>query len=84
MRILCRAGSTLESAGMRQSKGRLMLVTEAKAKLTALKTNCTDPGTGKLACPSSVRYCSQRLRACTNNHICKFQHFSKNINCVMH
>ena len=45
----------------RQSTERLPLVTVAKAKLTALNTQCTVLGKGMLIPPKRVMYCIHRV-----------------------
>ena len=59
-RTLCKAGFRVCTCS-RQSTERLPLVTVAKAKLTALNTQCTVFGNGMLTPPKRVMYCIQRV-----------------------
>jgi len=62
-RTLCKAGF-MASTSSRQSTERLPLVTLAKAKLTALNTQCTVFGNGMLIPPKRVMYCIHRVSPC--------------------
>ena len=62
-RVRCSARFA-ECTSIRQSSERLPLVMEAKAKLTALKSQCTGFGKGILAAPRKVTYCIHKVTPC--------------------
>ena len=69
-----RWSSTLWTAALvlpdcRQSVESAPLVTVAKAKLAALKIQCTGAGAEMLTLPRSMMYCSHSVRACNHSRL---------------